>query len=190
MKPKNQLQIEDLMVDYVVSHRRVKYPRLEIKTDVLYIILPDGYDCAQKLISKNKKWIYNKISRVKQSQMESKTRKLNLKRTDVEFKDMIKEMVDSYSEKLDVKVSQIRFRRMKSRWGSCSSNGNLNFNLYLKFLPVNLIQYIVFHELSHLIEMSHNKQFWNIISGGFPDYKELEDELYIYWLKVKEHVGI
>ena len=122
--------------------------------------------------------------------MESKTRKLNLKRTDVEFKDMIKEMVDSYSEKLDVKVSQIRFRRMKSRWGSCSSNGNLNFNLYLKFLPVNLIQYIVFHELSHLIEMSHNKQFWNIISGGFPDYKELEDELYIYWLKVKEHVGI
>ena len=190
MKPKNRLKIEDLHVDYVVSHRKVKYPRLEIKTDVLYVILPEGYDGAQELIRKHEKWIYNKISQVKQSQMESKNRKLYLKRTDREFKEIIHQTVEKYSLKLDVKVEEIKFRRMKSRWGSCSSNGNVNFNLYLKYLPANLIEYIVFHELSHLIEMGHNRRFWNIISGEFPDYKELEDELFIYWLKVKEHVGI
>jgi predicted metal-dependent hydrolase len=189
MKPKN-LQIEDLLVDYVVSHRKVKYPRLEIKTDVLYVILPDGYVGAQELIMKHEKWIYDKISLVRQSQVESETRELDLNRTDGEFKGLIQEMVDKCSGKLDVKVHQITFRRMKSRWGSCRSNGNVNFNYYLKYLPVNLIEYIVVHELSHLIEMRHNKRFWNIISREFPDYKELEDELYIYWLKVKEHVGI
>ncbi len=190
MKPKNRLKMEDLHVDYVVSHRKVKYPRLEIKTDVLYVILPEGYDGAQELIRKHEKWIYNKISRVKQSQMESKNRKLDLKRTDREFKNIIQQIVEKYSRKLDVKVEEIKFRRMKSRWGSCSSNGNVNFNQYLKYLPTNLIEYIVFHELSHLIEMSHNRKFWNIISGEFPEYKELEDELFIYWLKVKEYVGI
>lgn len=190
MKQKNKLTIEDLEVDYEIVHRKVKYARLEIKTDVLYVIIPEGHGGVQELIRKHEKWIYDKISLMKQSQKESESRELNLKRTDVEFKDMIQEMVDKYSQKPDVKVNQIRFRRMKSRWGSCSSNGNLNFNFYLKYLPVNLIEYIVVHELSHLIEMSHNKRFWNIMSEEFPDYKELEDELYIYWLKVKEHVGI
>jgi predicted metal-dependent hydrolase len=79
---------------------------------------------------------------------------------------------------------------MKSRWGSCSSDGNLNFNIYLKYLPQTLIEYIVFHETTHLIEMSHNKKFWNIISTEYPDYKEKEDELFIYWLRVKKEVKI
>lgn len=190
MKPKNQLKIEDLSVEYVIEHRKVKYPRLEIKTDVLYVILPKGYDNAPELIRKHESWIYNKLSHVKLSQKKAESIKLNLKRTDEEFKGIIHQRVEKYSQKMNVTVGQIKFRRMKSRWGSCSSKGKVNFNLYLKYLPPNLIDYIVFHELSHLVEMSHNKKFWAIVSAEFPDYKELEDELFIYWLKVKEHVGI
>lgn len=190
MKPKNRLEIKDLHAEYVVEHRKVKYPRLEIKTDVLYVILPYNYDNAYELIKKHESWIYNKLSHIKLSQRESRSRKLNLKRTDGEFKGMILKAVEKYSQKMNVKVNKIKFRRMKSRWGSCSSGGNVNFNLYLKYLPANLIEYLVFHELSHLVEMGHNKRFWNMIWAEFPDYKELEDELFIYWLKVKEHFGI
>ncbi|HEY0196263.1 MAG TPA: M48 family metallopeptidase [Methanobacterium sp.] len=190
MKPKNQLKIKDLHVDYVVARRKVKYPRLEIKTDVLHVIVPENYGDAQKLIKKHEAWIYNKLSHVKLSQQESRSRKLNLKRPDREFKEMIQLKVEKYTQKMDVKVNQIKFRRMKSRWGSCTSKRNITFNLYLKYLPENLIGYIIFHELAHLIEMSHNRRFQNLISAEFPDYKELEDELFIYWLKVKEYVGI
>ena len=188
--PKNQMKIKDLHVEYVIVHRKVKYPRLEIKTDILYVILPENHNNAFDLIKKHESWIYNKLSHVKLAQNRSRSKELNLKRTNEEFKELIALSVENYSQKMNVKVNQIKFRRMKSRWGSCSSNGNVNFNLYLKFLPAHLIKYIVFHELSHLIEMGHNKRFWNMISTEFPDYKNLEDELFVYWLKVKEYKGI
>ena len=54
------------------------------------------------------------------------------------------------------------------------------------YLPSNLIEYVVFHEIAHLIEMGHNKRFWNIISGKFQDYKRMEDDLLMYWLLVKK----
>lgn len=189
MTPK-KLKIKDIEAEYFIEHRKVKYPRLEIKTDVLHVILPEGYNQGRELIRKHESWIYTKLSLVRKSQMESKNKKLNLERTDDEFKGMIHRTVEEYSMKMKFTVNQIRFRRMKSRWGSCSSKGNLNFNLYLKYLPAHLVEYIVFHELTHLIELSHNKRFWGIISGEFRNYKELEDELFIYWLKVKEYVGI
>lgn len=190
MKQKNKLNIKELEVDYEVVRRKVKYPRLEIKTDFLLVIVPEDYDNVHELVKKHKSWIYKKLTRIKKTQIESSKLKLNLKRDDEVFKDMVFLMVDDISRKLDVEVNQIKFRRMKSRWGSCSSDGNMNLNYYLKYLPENLIEYIVYHELSHLLEMGHNKKFWSIISKRYPEYKEFEDELLMYWLKVKEYIGI
>jgi predicted metal-dependent hydrolase len=190
MNQKSKLIIEDLEVDYEIVRRKVKYPRLEIKTDFLYIIVPEEFDDAHELVKKHESWIYKKLSRMKKSQQESKNLELNFKRDDKIFKEIVFSMVSDISIGLDVEVNRVKFRRMKSRWGSCSSKGNVNFNCYLKYLPENLIKYIVYHELTHLLEMGHNKKFWGIIAKRYPDYKEIEDELLIYWLKVKEHVGI
>ena len=182
--------IDDLKVDYEVIRRDVKYPRLEIKTDYLYLIIPSEYEKPEELLEKHKNWIYKKISVIKASQREAETRKLELERSDEEFKNIVFSLVDKVSHELKVCVNQIRFRRMKSRWGSCSSKGNVNFNMYLKYLPPLFIEYIVFHEIAHLVEMGHNKKFWDIISTKFPDHKELEAELLIYWLSVKERENI
>lgn len=190
MQQNGHLSIEDLQVEYTILHRKVKYPRLEIKTDVLQIIIPINYHGTCELIKKHESWIYKKLSHIKYLQKESEKRKLNLNRTDDEFKEMILFMVENISKEMDLKVNHVKFRRMKSRWGSCSSRRNLNFNLYLKYLPVELAEYIVFHEVTHLVEMGHNKNFWNIISTRYSNYKELEEELSIYWLKVKEFVCI
>lgn len=180
----------DLEVAYEIVRRKVKYPRLEIKDDLLFIIVPEKYNDTHELIKKHESWIYKKLTQIKKSKLESAKLKLNQNRSDEVFKDTVYLMVDDTSRKLNVDVNQVKFRRMKSRWGSCSSKGNVNFNYYLKYLPENLIEYIVHHELTHLLEMSHNKKFWNIISEKYPNYKEFEDELLIYWLKVKEHVGL
>jgi predicted metal-dependent hydrolase len=190
MKPVKSFKIRELVIEYYILHRKVKYPRLEIKGDLLYVIVPDNYDNADDLIKKHESWIYNKLCQRKRLKEESQTLELNLKLQDNEFKEMVFYMVENISRELDVEVNQVRFRRMKSRWGSCSSKGNLNFNYYLKFLPENLIEYIVYHELSHLIVMGHNKRFWNIISKRYPLYKEIEDELLAYWLKLKEYLDI
>jgi len=182
--------INDLEVNYEVIRRDIKYPRLEIKTGYLYLILPREFDNPKKLLKKHESWIYKKVSSIRASQMEAQNRELVTNRSDGEFKEIIFSLVEKISSELNVKINNIRFRRMKSRWGSCNSKGNVNFNLYLKYLPPELIEYIVFHEITHLLEMGHNKKFWNIISKRFPDYKKKEDELLIYWLSVKEFVGI
>ncbi len=190
MNQENIIKIDDITIEYEILHRRVKYPRLEIKTDKVYVILPEGQDNARELIKKHRSWLYKKISHIKESQEKSKKIKLNLKRSDEELKELINFLIKQITINLDVKVKKVKYRRMKTRWGSCSSDGNLNFNIYLKYLPQTLIEYIVFHETAHLIEMNHNKKFWKIISTKYPDYKEKEDLLFIYWLSVKKEVNI
>jgi predicted metal-dependent hydrolase len=66
----------------------------------------------------------------------------------------------------------------KSRWGSCSGKGNLNFNCLLMRTPDEIIDYVVVHELCHLKEMNHSPRFWAEVEKIFPDYKERRK-----WLK-------
>ena len=60
----------------------------------------------------------------------------------------------------------------KTRWGSCSSKGNLNFNWKLVLLAPELLDYVVVHELAHRREMNHSKNFWKIVEAELPDYRE------------------
>ena len=185
---KNKVKIYDLDIEYEVIHRNVKYPRLELKTDKLRLILPEGYNDHEKLVYKHKNWIYKKISIVKTSMDEAKNRSLNLKRSEDEFRAFVMDYIGEISGELNVNVNKVRFRKMKSRWGSCSSQGNVNINSYLRYLPSRLIEYVVFHEMAHLIEMGHNKRFHNIISTKFKNHEEIEGELLVYWLLIKETI--
>jgi len=60
---------------------------------------------------------------------------------------------------------------LRSRWGSCSVSGNLNFNYKLIHLPEDIAEYIVAHELCHLAEFNHSKKFWELVSKTIPDHK-------------------
>lgn len=80
--------------------------------------------------------------------------------------------------------NRVAIRNTRSRWGSCSSKQNLNFNYRILFLPPELQDYLIVHELCHLQEMNHAPQFWALVAQQIPDYKirikqlrELEKEL-------------
>lgn len=76
-----------------------------------------------------------------------------------------------------VSYKRVAIRNQRRRWGSCSSLGNLNFNYKLAFLPCNICDYVIVHELCHLKEMNHGPAFWNEIEKVIPEYRSIIEEL-------------
>ncbi|MBE6723965.1 MAG: M48 family metallopeptidase [Ruminococcaceae bacterium] len=92
------------------------------------------------------------------------------------------ERVRRYAPLVGVTYGRITVRNQKTRWGSCSSAGNLNFNCLLMLTPPEVRDYVVIHELCHRLEMNHSPRFWAEVARVCPDYK-----LRLRWLK--EHGG-
>lgn len=169
-------------IAYRISYRSVKYPRLEFKTGTLSLVLPIGYN-PDILLKKHRGWILKKVEFIKECLEDSLDKEL-AERTEEEIRDLVYFFAERVSSKLGVKVNKIYLRKMKSKWASCSSRRNLTINKLMKYLPENLIEYAIFHEIAHIIEKRHNDEFWRIISKRFSNYQELERDLFIYWFGV------
>lgn len=83
---------------------------------------------------------------------------------------IFKHKVDVYSKKLGVSPKDITVRCQKTLWGSCYSNGNVNLNCRLLMAPIEILEYIVVHELCHLVYMNHSKEYWKLVESQVPDY--------------------
>ncbi len=90
---------------------------------------------------------------------------------------LLEHRIDVYNRHYGFDFNDIKIKRMKSRWGSCSTKKNLNFNYRLIELPERLIDYVIVHELCHLKEFNHSKKFWNLVALMMPDWKSLRKEL-------------
>jgi len=95
-------------------------------------------------------------------------------------------LVEEYSRKLGVEFNRITIRKQRTRWGSCSSNGNLSFNLLLICLPRELIRYVACHEIAHIKEKHHGRAFWELVAREFQNYREIKKRLSEYWLSVQK----
>ena len=87
------------------------------------------------------------------------------------------ERVTYFAERMGVTYNRITIREQKTRWGSCSSAGNLNFNWKLVLMPPELLDYVVVHELAHRKEMNHSPRFWAVVEKELPDYRERREKL-------------
>ena len=90
----------------------------------------------------------------------------------------IPKRISYYAKQIGVTYGKITIRNQKTRWGSCSSKGNLNFNCLLMLTPPEVIDYVVVHELCHRKEMNHSGAFWAEVEKVLPDYKKQ-----VKWLK-------
>lgn len=93
---------------------------------------------------------------------------------------IIPERVKYFAKIIGVTYGQITIRHQKTRWGSCSSSGNLNFNCMLMATSPELIDYVVVHELCHRKQMNHSPLFWKEVEEILPDYRNLRSRLREY----------
>lgn len=85
--------------------------------------------------------------------------------------------MEFFSKKLGVPRPQLKLSRAKTQWGSCNSRRIIHLNWRLIQLPINLVDYVIAHELSHLIEMNHSSTFWRTVESIFPNYVATRNEL-------------
>lgn len=84
---------------------------------------------------------------------------------------VIPQRVAYYAGIVGVTYGRITIRSQKTRWGSCSSGGNLNFNCRLMKAPTSVLDYVIVHELCHRLEMNHSSRFWALVEQVMPDYR-------------------
>ncbi len=97
-----------------------------------------------------------------------------------EAMDHLKLRVSEFGNVMGVSPRRLKLSNAMKRWGSCSERGNVNLNWRLIMLNDRLIDYVVVHELSHLIELNHSRRFWNVLAGVLPDCQELRRNLKAY----------
>ncbi|MBQ5890162.1 MAG: M48 family metallopeptidase [Clostridia bacterium] len=100
-------------------------------------------------------------------------------------KPIIEEKVRLFADKIGVKYGKITIRNQKTRYGSCTAKGNLNFNCLIMLMPEKIIDYVIVHELCHIKELNHSRRFWNEVESILPDYKERRK-----WLKLNGNILI
>jgi len=90
---------------------------------------------------------------------------------------LVHERVEFWRNVYNIVVRKIAIRNQRSRWGSCSKNGNLNFNYRIVHLPPHLVDYLIVHELCHIKEFNHSKAFWDLVGQGIPEFSKVRREL-------------
>ena len=83
---------------------------------------------------------------------------------------LVRQRLEYYNQFYGFQYGRVSIKNQRSRWGSCSKQGNLNFNYRLVNLPSELADYIIVHELCHLKEMNHSARFWRLVVQVMPDY--------------------
>ncbi len=150
----------------------------EIKDSKLIIRAPFGVsnEDINRYLMRHKKWFEIHLEKAKTREIEKeRCHKLTdneIANLFIKAKEVMPERVKYYAPLIGVTYGKITIRRQKSRWGSCSSKGNLNFNCLLMLTPPEVIDSVVVHELCHRIEMNHSKMFYAEVLRVFPTYWE------------------
>ena len=173
--------------EYNVEVRRSKRKSAAIKITadmqiVVFVPLYVSDNEIERMVIPKSKWIDEHMLKVQSTIDErSKLEKITfeqIKELADQAVEYIPKRVKYYAEKENFVYNKITIKNLVSRWGSCSTKGNLNFNCLLMLTPDYVIDYIVVHELCHLREMNHSEKFWAEVEKIMPDYQRAE-----LWLK-------
>lgn len=135
----------------------------------------------ERILAERRDWIDRKLSAVREDAAAGRAAPLSqedLAALARQAKQVLPPLVEQYAARMGVRYGRITIRCQQTRWGSCSSKGNLNFNCLLMLSPTQVQTYVVVHELAHRKHMNHSPAFWAEVEAILPDYRES-----VRWLK-------
>ncbi|MBU5484734.1 M48 family metallopeptidase [Clostridium sp. MSJ-11] len=192
------------MIEYTLNRKKVKNINLRVKRDGSVVVsanpkVPVEY--INKFVSSKEEWIIKSIEKFREiedkrrvekgkiqilgeiyklediSIGEDKIDKWIREKARLEFHQSIKRMLPLLKE-YNIKAPTFKIRKMKTRWGSCIKNKNsITLNMELIKYPREVIDYVVLHELVHFVHFDHSKNFYNLLEGLMPDWKERRESL-------------
>ena len=141
---------------------------------------------AEKFVREKFQWLLSKLSFFKQFEGKAITRYTHedyLKYKEEAY-NLVESRINHFSKIYKFKYNKINIKNQKTRWGSCSKKGNLNFNYKIALLPSLISDYLIVHELCHLKELNHSKRFWKLVEKTIPNYRSIRGELKKAWEKL------
>lgn len=173
------------MMQFEFTHKvskRARSVRLAVHSDGAVVVTAPrwiGKRMIERFVVEKSDWILDKIRRVNIrpiKMLDTRSRKEYLAHKE-RARMLAARRLEYFNAQYGYVYKRISVRNQKTRWGSCSTQGNLSFHYKIAFLPEHLVDYIIVHELCHLKEMNHSKKFWDLVARALPDHKVLRREL-------------
>lgn len=143
---------------------------------------------AEELILRKYDWIINQLKRHNKNSLKDdeflyfgkivKKDSYNVVDSEKFYREQIEEyipyLIQKHSKRMNLYPTSVKYRKNKNTWGSCNHKNGLNFNIYLCKFPIDVMEYVVIHELAHIKHKNHSKKFWDLVEIYCPDYKRRE----------------
>lgn len=169
-----------MQIEIIKSMRKTVL--IEINSDLSLTVKVPIYMTEKQIeafLSRKQNWIEKNIEKIRQrANGVGKLNDTDKNELIAKAKEVLPPKVEHLAEKVGVKYNRVTVRCQKTRWGSCSSKKNLNFNCLLILCPEEIQDYVIIHELCHLKELNHSSAFWKEVEKYCPDYKAHRN-----WLK-------
>ncbi len=173
-----------MKIEYQVIRSRRKTLAIEVKTDGTVVVRAPknlSHSRIDRFVREKEDWIRTRLEKNALLASSPPLTAEELRDLTAQAQGTLPEIAARYAKKLGVSYRRITIRCQKTRWGSCSSKQNLNFNCLLMLTPPEVQEYVVVHELCHLKEMNHSAAFWTEVERILPDYRERRQ-----WLREHE----
>lgn len=159
--------------------------RISIRAHDASVVVTHGRFVSEKFVLKfiesKKAWIEKKVEQLSKINpiLRIKHTKKKIKRYSIDALNLVKFRLEYFNNHYNLEYKKIFIKNQKTKWGSCSSSKNLNFNYKIVLLPPHLQDYLVVHELCHLKEFNHSRAFWDLVGEQIANYKTLSKKLRI-----------
>ena len=169
------MTFKEVKVNIIRSNRKTLSIQLKTGEIIAHAPLHMKDEEIYSFIESKKSWIEKNLAKIEErekviSEVQPFTQE-EINALAEKAKQIIPERVRYYTPKIGVTYNRITIRCQRTRWGSCSSKGNLNFNCLLALFPIEVIDSVVVHELCHRKHMNHSPQFYAEVEKVFPEYK-------------------
>lgn len=173
-------------IHYLLKETNRKSLALRVNAEgEIEVLAPKG--CPKRdvdaFVLRSKDWIEKQ--RAKREASRARAEEQGVITTEEELHALSEKMIEAlktklphYAKLIGVTYGRVTVRNQRTKWGSCSAQGNLNFNVLLMLAPEDVLDYVVVHELCHRKHMDHSKDFWALVESVLPDYKKSRK-----WLK-------